>query len=181
MASYATSSRRAVLWTTFLTRVTLNLWRRLVVGKLHAVMSNFVLKLRWVLEPFWSYRCLKSGLNKEDENWYFHYRTLLLLAVSRVAFGHLYESCWSWRHSKRKTRRLNKLSAYLWWTYTAFAQVLHILRVGAIPTYRVYRLSDKYCIYCVSVPSLHRVYRLTDNTSECNSKQEASLAVFETM
>ena len=33
----------------------------------------------------------------------------------------------------------------------------------------------------MSAPSLHRVYRLTDNTSECNSKQEASLAVFETM
>ena len=32
---------------------------------------------------------------KEDENWYFHYRTLLRLAVFRVAFGHLYESCWS--------------------------------------------------------------------------------------
>ena len=38
-------------------------------------------------------------------------------------------------HSKRKTRHLNKLLAYLWWSYMAF---------------------DKYCIYCVSVPSLQR-------------------------
>ena len=69
MASYAMSSCLPVLWTTFLTRVPLKLWRRLVVGKLHAVMSiNFVLKLRWVLEPFWSYRCFKSGLNKEWKN-----------------------------------------------------------------------------------------------------------------
>jgi len=30
---------------------------------------------------------------KEDENWHFHYRTLLRLAVFSVAFGHLYESC----------------------------------------------------------------------------------------
>ena len=30
---------------------------------------------------------------KEDEKWHFCYRTLLRLAVFRVAFGHLYESC----------------------------------------------------------------------------------------
>ena len=42
-----------------LTRVNLRLWRRWVVGKLHAVMSiRFVLKSRWVLEPFLCYRCL---------------------------------------------------------------------------------------------------------------------------
>ena len=38
-----------------------------------------------------------------------------------------YESCWSQRHLKRKTRLSNKLLAYLW-----------------------------YCIYCASTPSLHR-------------------------
>ena len=30
---------------------------------------------------------------KEDEKWHFCYHTLLCLAVFRVAFGHLYESC----------------------------------------------------------------------------------------
>ena len=46
----------------------------------------------------------------------------------------LYESCWSQRHSKRKPGCLNKLLAYLWWRYAVFAYVLHILRIGAIPT-----------------------------------------------
>ena len=130
MASYATDSSRAVLWTAILTRVNLKLWRRWVVGKLRAVMSiSFVLKSRWVLEPFSSYRCLTSGLNKERrrkkteeyEKWHFCYRTLLRLAVFRVAFGQLYESCWSQRHSKRNPGRLNKLLACLWWSYTAYA------------------------------------------------------------
>ena len=44
-----------------------------------------------------TYRRLTSGLNKERkkeyEKWYFCYRALLRLAVFRVAFGHLYESC----------------------------------------------------------------------------------------
>ena len=113
-----------------LTRVNLKLWRRWVVGKLSAVMSiRFVLKSRWVLKLFLSYRRLTSGLNKERkkerkkeyEKWYFCYRTLLRLAVFRVAFGHLYESCWSQRHSKRMSGLLNKLLACLWWSYTAFA------------------------------------------------------------
>ena len=30
---------------------------------------------------------------KEDEKWHFCYRTILRLAVFRVAFGHLYECC----------------------------------------------------------------------------------------
>ena len=58
---------------------------------------------------------------KEDEKWHFCNRTLLRLAVFRVAVGHFCESLWSQRHSKTKTRRLNKLLAYLWWSYTAFA------------------------------------------------------------
>ena len=60
---------------------------------------------------------------------------LLRLAVFHVTFGHLYESCWSRRHSKRKPGRLNKPLACLWWSYMALL---------------------KYCIYCVSAPSLHR-------------------------
>ena len=40
----------------FLTRVTLKLWRCLVVGKLHAGMS--INLLRWVFEPVWSYHSL---------------------------------------------------------------------------------------------------------------------------
>ena len=32
---------------------------------------------------------------EEWEKWHFCYHTLLRLAVFRVAFGHLYESCWS--------------------------------------------------------------------------------------
>ena len=80
----------------FLTMVSLKLWTRLVVGKLHALMSiNFVLKSGWVLEPFWSYHCLKSmksGLNNEYKKWYFCYHTLLHLAVFHVPFEH-YESC----------------------------------------------------------------------------------------
>ena len=62
------------------------------------------------------------------------YRTLLRLAVFRVAFGQLYESRWSQRHSKRKFGRLNKLLAYFRWWY-GFCL---------------------YCIYCASAPSLHR-------------------------
>ena len=70
-----------------------------------------------------SYHNLQSGRNKERkkerkkeeyEKWHFHDRTLLRLAVFRVAFGHLYESCWSQSHSKRKPGRLNKLLACLW-------------------------------------------------------------------
>ena len=58
----------------------------------------FRAKIKVSLEPFSSYRRLTSGLNKERkkkeyEKWYFCYRTLLRLAVFRVAFGHLYESC----------------------------------------------------------------------------------------
>ena len=49
-----------------LTRVNLKLWRRWVVGKLSAVMSiRFVLKSKWILEPFSSYHNLQSGRNKE--------------------------------------------------------------------------------------------------------------------
>ena len=51
---------------------------------------------------------------EEYEKWHFHDRTLLRLAVFRVAFGHLYESCRSQRHSKRKPGCLNKLLACLW-------------------------------------------------------------------
>ena len=95
-----------------LTRVNLRLGRCWVVGKLHAVMSiRFVLKSRWVLEPFLSYRCLNKSRNEDDEKWHFCYHTLSRLAVFRVAFGHLYHSCWSQRHSKRKPGRLNKLIA----------------------------------------------------------------------
>ena len=68
---------------------------------------NFVLKPRWVLEPFLSYRCLnkvvtKTRREKEYEKWHFCYRTLLRLAVFCVVFGQLYERCWSQRHWKRK-------------------------------------------------------------------------------
>ena len=35
----------------------------------------------------------KKERKKEYEKWHFGYRTLLHLAVFRVAFGHLYESC----------------------------------------------------------------------------------------
>ena len=42
----------------------------------------------------WSYRCFKSGLNKERmRKWHFRYRTLLRLGVFRMAYEHLYESC----------------------------------------------------------------------------------------
>ena len=44
-----------------------------------------------------AYRCLNKSHNeerkKEYEKWHFCYRTLLRLAVFRMAFGHLYESC----------------------------------------------------------------------------------------
>ena len=44
---------------------------------------------------------------------YVIYLTLLSLADFRVAFGHLYESCCSQRHSKRTSGRLNELLTYL--------------------------------------------------------------------
>ena len=63
-----------------------------MAAKLHAVMRvNFVLKLGEHLRCFGVIVVLKNGLNKEDENWHFHYCTLLHLAVFRVAFGHLYK------------------------------------------------------------------------------------------
>ena len=54
------------------------------------IRISFVLKLRWV--------CFKK---KRRRKWHFCYRTLLRLAVFRVAFGHLCESCWSQRHAKQ--------------------------------------------------------------------------------
>ena len=122
MTSYATSSRRAVLWTAFLTRITLKLWRCSVVWKLHTVISiNFVLNLKWVLKPFWSYRCLKSGLNKE-RIW-----KLPLSLLHTSAFSCLPRGFWAliWVlliiKANRKTRHFNKILAYLWWKDTAFA------------------------------------------------------------
>ena len=41
---------------------------------------------------------------KNNKNGPFCYHTLLRLAVFRIAFGQLYESCWSQRHSKRKKK-----------------------------------------------------------------------------
>ena len=134
-----------------LTRVNLKLWRRWVVGKLHAMMSiSFMLKSRWVLEPFSSHIVVwtKVVTKKEYAKWHFCYCTLLRLAVSHVAFGHLYESCLSQRHS-------NKLLTYFWWS-----------------------LLRKYCIYCASAPSLHKesVWYTQENcksgytaTRECTS------------
>ena len=109
----------AVCWKS-LTSTQLKLWRRWVFVDLPPeIRGSFVLKPRWVLEPILSYCCWTK--KKEDEKWHFCNRTLLCLAVFHVAFGHLYESCWSKRHSKRKTRCLNKLLGYLWWSYMAFA------------------------------------------------------------
>ena len=62
----------------------------------------------------WSEQRKKERKKEEYEKWHFCYRTLLRLAVFHVAFGQLYESCWSQRHSKRKPGRLNKLLSHLW-------------------------------------------------------------------
>ena len=44
-------------------------------------------------KPFSRYH---SSLNKEEyEKWHFRYAHFCVFAVFRVAFGHLYESCWS--------------------------------------------------------------------------------------
>ena len=101
MASYATDRSQPVLWTTPSTKVNSELWRRWVIVLLRVVISiSFVIKWRWVLEPFSSYRCLNKVVvtkkKKEWETeWHFCNRTLSRLAVFRVAVGHLYESCWS--------------------------------------------------------------------------------------
>ena len=117
-----------------LTSVQLKLWRRWVfVDLLPEVGGSFIQKPWWVLQLIFSYSCWTK--KKEDEKWHFRYHTLLRSAVLRVAFGHLYESYWSQRDSNRKAWCLNKLLAYLWRSYTAFA---------------------KYCIYCASAPILHR-------------------------
>ena len=61
-----------------------------MLSGLEAVMSiSFMLKSRWVLEPFSSYRCLTSSLKKR-KNLHFRYRTLSRLAVFREAFGRLW-------------------------------------------------------------------------------------------
>ena len=73
-----------------LTRVNLKLWRRWVVGKLSAVMSiRFVLKSRWVLEPFSSYHNLQSGRNKERR-----IRKMALLLAHTFVFSCLPRGFW---------------------------------------------------------------------------------------
>ena len=72
------------------TRVNLNLWRRWVVGKLHAMMSiSFVLKSRWVLEPFLSYRCINKSRNEE------RIRKMALLLSHTFAFSCLPHGFWT--------------------------------------------------------------------------------------
>ena len=53
--------------------------------------------------------------------WHFHDRTLLHLAVFRVAFDHLHEPCWSRKHSKRNPGCLNNVLVCLLWSYRGFA------------------------------------------------------------
>ena len=114
------------------TRVNLKLWRRWVVGKLLAMMSiSFVLQSRWVLEPFFSYRCLNKSRNEEK------IRKMALLLSHTFAFSCLPNGFWTliWvlLITKRMSGCLNKLLTYLWWS-----------------------LLLKYGTYCASVPSLHK-------------------------
>ena len=70
------------------------LWRRCEFVDLRTrVQITFVLKWRWVLEPFMSYHCWTKFW--WEEKWHFSHRTLSCLAVFHETFGKLYESCWS--------------------------------------------------------------------------------------
>ena len=141
MASFTTNSNHRVLWMAFIDQgefeVNKDAGRRRAprCDKHHFCAK---MKVSSLLKPFARYRCWKNWrLNEEAsyEKWHFHDRTLLHLAVFRVIFGHLYQPCWSQRHSKgAEPECLNKLLACLWWSYTAF----------------------KYCVYCALAPSLHR-------------------------
>ena len=108
-----------------LTRANFKLSRRWVVIELRVVIRiSFVLKWWWVLKTVFEISLLNIMVltkKKNMKNGTFATCTLLRLAVFCVAFGHLYESCWSQSHSKRKPGCLNKLLVHLWWSYTAFA------------------------------------------------------------
>ena len=82
----------SMVWrTAFLTTVNLKLWSCWVVGKLRALTRiKFVLKWRWVLEPFSSYRRLTSGLNKEERTW-----KMALLLLHTFAFSYLPRGFWA--------------------------------------------------------------------------------------
>ena len=102
-----------------MTWVNFKFWRCYVSLDLRAeVHIVSVLKSRWVLEPFLSeYGWIKLWW---WQKWHVCYCTLLCLAVFRMAFDHLYECCWSQRHSKRKPGHWNKLLACFRWSYKAF-------------------------------------------------------------
>ena len=96
---------------------------------------NFVLKSRCVLEPFSSYRCLKSGPSKE------RLRKMALSLPQTFAFSCLPRSFWALiimslaDHIKALKDECWTLLVYLWWSCMSFSII---------------------CIYCASVPSLHR-------------------------
>ena len=109
-----------------------DLIKRWVVVKLRAVINiSFVIKWRWELEPFSRYRCLTKWSEQER-------RKMALSVPHTFAFSCLSRGFWAliWvlliSKALVKTRRLNKLLVYLCWSYTTFAEVMHILRVGAI-------------------------------------------------
>ena len=96
MASFATDSNYRVLWMAFVDQGEFEAMKNWVVVELHAVISiSFVLKWRWVLKSLPDIIVEPNGLNKKER---IRKMALLLphtlrLAVVRVAFDHLYESC----------------------------------------------------------------------------------------
>ena len=81
-----------------------------------AVISiSFVIKWWWVLKPISRY-CLTrwSQQRKKGEKWHFRYCTLMHLAVICMGFWALILII---KVPKSKAGCLNKLLAYLWWSY----------------------------------------------------------------
>ena len=99
----------------------------------HSDEDQFVPKWRWVAEPFSRYRRLTSGLsNKRIQKMALLLPHTFVFSYLPHGFWHLYESCWSQKHSKKKPGCLKRI----------WSEVIRLLR--------------KYCKFCASALSLHR-------------------------
>ena len=104
---------------------------------LAVVNINFMLKWRWVLEPFSSYHCLTSGLNKDRR-----IQKMELLLPHTFAFSCLLRGFWE------------TLSVLL--IIKVLKEEGWVLKLAFNICGESIRLLLKYCIYCASAPSLHR-------------------------
>ena len=84
-------------------------------------------------------QAVEQRKKEEYEKWHFCYCTLLRLAVFRMVFEKLYQSCWSQRHSKRKPGCLKAFSAFVVKLYAFCLSIACIARrrhpyIDSLPT-----------------------------------------------